>query len=146
MFQTILVAVDGDPQHDAVLALAAHVAGPCSRLHLLCVIDAEFALPADASPADRREYPAAARERRKADAVLDDALGELRERDVDAVAQVLGGEPADTISAQAGRLGADLIIIGHRHLGGLRRVFDSSVGQWTLDHASCPVLVETRAP
>lgn len=39
MFNTLLVALDGGPQHDRVLDLAAAMAGPRSRLHLLCVLD-----------------------------------------------------------------------------------------------------------
>lgn len=144
MFQTLLVALDGDPQHARVLDLAAAIAGPRSRLHLLCVLDPEFTLGADASEADRIEYPQAARQRSRVEAVLAKALAELRERGVDAIAQIPSGEPGEVISEQARRLKCDLIVIGHRHLSRLERLFDSSVAQWTLDHAPCPVLVETR--
>jgi nucleotide-binding universal stress UspA family protein len=146
MFNTLLVALDGGPQHDRVLDLAATMAGPRSRLHLLCVLDPEFALAAGATDADRREYPAAARQQAHAEAVLADALAELRERGVDAIAQLPSGDPGEVISAQARRLQCDLIIIGHRHLSRLQRLFEPSVGQWTIDHAPCPVLVETRDP
>ena len=37
-------------------------------------------------------------------------------------------------------------VIGHRHLSRLERLFEPSIGQWTIDHAPCPVLVETRDP
>jgi nucleotide-binding universal stress UspA family protein len=50
------------------------------------------------------------------------------------------------ISEQARRLKCDLIVIGHRHLSRLERLFEPSIGQWTIDHAPCPVLVETRDP
>ena len=40
----------------------------------------------------------------------------------------------------------DLIVIGHRHLSRLERLFEPSIGQWTIYHAPCPVLVETRDP
>ncbi|MNT30441.1 Stress response protein NhaX [compost metagenome] len=110
------------------------------------MLDPEFALAADASDADRREYPAAARQQAHAEAVLADALAELRERGVDAIAQLPSGDPGEVISAQARRLQCDLIVIGHRHLSRLQRLFEPSVGQWTIDHAPCPVLVETRDP
>ncbi|MEI2412951.1 hypothetical protein, partial [Pseudomonas aeruginosa] len=70
-----------------MLDLAAAIAGPRSRLYLLCVLDPEFALAADASEADRIEYSEAARQRSRAEAVLAEALAELRERGVDAIAQ-----------------------------------------------------------
>ncbi|WP_416056551.1 universal stress protein [Stenotrophomonas maltophilia] len=144
MFTTLLVALDGGPQHDALLDLVTHVAGPRSRVHLLCVIDPGFALPPDASAADRREYPAAVGQRSQAEAALAEAMADLRERGVDAVTLLPAGDPGEVISAQARELGADLIVIGHRHLSRLQRLLDSSVAQWTLDHAPCPVLVETR--
>ncbi|WP_406234709.1 universal stress protein [Isoptericola jiangsuensis] len=144
MFTTLLVALDGGPQHDTLLDLVTHVAGPRSRIHLLCVLDPEFALPVDASDADRREYPAAERQRAKAEGLLQDAIAQLRERGVDARPLLPAGDPAEVISTQARELGADLIVIGHRHLSRLQRLLDSSVAQWTLDHAPCPVLVETR--
>ncbi|MBN5031738.1 universal stress protein [Stenotrophomonas maltophilia] len=146
MFNTLLVALDGGPQHARVLDLAAAIAGPRSRLHLLCVLDPEFALAADASDADRREYPEAARQRSQAEAVLAQALAELRERGFDAIAQIPTGDPGEVISEQARRLKCDLIVIGHRHLSRLERLFEPSIGQWTIDHAPCPVLVETRDP
>lgn len=144
MFTTLLVALDGGPQHDALLDLVGHLAGPRSRVHLLCVLDPEFTLPTDASEADRREYAEAARQRAHAEAVLADALADLRERGVDAIAQLPSGDPGEVISAHARHLHADLIVIGHRHLSRLQRLLDSSVAHWTLDHAPCPVLVETR--
>ncbi len=144
MFLQLLVALDGGPQHERVLDLAATVAGPRSRVHLLCVLDPEYALPGDASDADRLAYPQAARQQARAEAVLVDALADLRERGVDANALLPSGDPGEVISAQARHLQCDLIIIGHRHLTRLQRLFEPSVGQWTIDHAPCPVLVETR--
>ncbi|MCL7715073.1 universal stress protein [Stenotrophomonas mori] len=146
MFTTLLVALDGGPQHERVLDLAAALAGPRSRLHLLCVLDPEYALADDAGADDRRTYPQAARQRSRAEAVLADALADLRERGVDAVARLPAGDPGEVISEQARQLGCDLIVIGHRHLSRLQRLFEPSVGRWTIDHAPCPVLVETRAP
>lgn len=144
MFTTLLVALDGGHQHDPLLDLVSRVAGPRSRVHLLCVIDPEFALPDDASEADRREYPEATRQRARAEGLLQDAVAQLRERGVDARPAMPVGDPGEVISTQARELDADLIVIGHRHLSRLQRLLDSSVAQWTLDHAPCPVLVETR--
>lgn len=53
MFTSILVAIDGGPQHAQVLALAGSLATPHTRLHLLCVLDPAFALADDAPRADR---------------------------------------------------------------------------------------------
>jgi len=144
MFTKILVALDGGPQHAQVLALAGSLAGPASRLHLLCVLDPAFALADDAPRADHAEYPAADDQVHQAERLLATALGSLRERGIDGLGHHPAGEPAEVICDYARQHGCDLIVIGHRHLSRMERLLDRSVGQWTVDHAPCPVLVEVR--
>ncbi|MCC7633798.1 universal stress protein [Stenotrophomonas rhizophila] len=144
MFKHILVALDGGPQHAQVLALAGSLATPRTRLHLVCVLDPSYALDDDAPRSDTTEYRAADDQRRQAVQLLDIALADLRERGIDAVARHPAGDPAEVLCAQARQHGCDLIVIGHRHLSRVERLFDRSVGQWTIDHAPCPVLVEVR--
>ncbi|MCF7750298.1 universal stress protein [Bacillus subtilis subsp. subtilis] len=144
MFTTILVAIDGGPQHASVLALAASLATPRTRLHLVCVLDPSYALDDDAPRSDRTEYRAADAQRHQAAQLLGEALDALRERGVDGVASHPAGEPAQVLCDYARQHGCDLIVIGHRHLSRMERLFERSVGQWTIDHAPCPVLVEVR--
>ena len=68
----------------------------------------------------------------------------LRERGIDGLGHHPAGEPAEVICDYARQHGCDLIVIGHRHLSRMERLLDRSVGQWTVDHAPCPVLVEVR--
>ena len=100
MFTTLLVALDGGPSTHACWTCRHR--RPHSRLHLLCVLDPEFALAADASEADRTEYPEAARQRSRAEAVLAEALAELRERGVDAIAQIPPAIPAKSSASRPG--------------------------------------------
>lgn len=144
MFNTLLVAIDGGAQHDQVLALAASLATPRSRLHLVCVLDPSYALDDDAPRGDRDEYPAANAERLQAQQLLERALGALRERGIDGVASHPAGDPPAVLCDYARQHGCDVIVIGHRHLSRVERLFERSVGQWTIDHAPCPVLVEVR--
>jgi nucleotide-binding universal stress UspA family protein len=144
MFTSILVAIDGGPQHAQVLALAGSLATPHTRLHLLCVLDPAFALADDAPRADRTEYAAADAQRQQAVHLLTTALDQLRERGIDGVASHPAGEPAQVLCDYAREHDCDLIVIGHRHLSRMERLFERSVGQWTIDHAPCPVLVEVR--
>jgi nucleotide-binding universal stress UspA family protein len=51
------------------------------------------------------------------------------------------GEVALEIVALAEELGADLIVIGSRGLGGVRRALMGSVSDSVVRHAHCPVLV-----
>jgi nucleotide-binding universal stress UspA family protein len=51
------------------------------------------------------------------------------------------GEVDLEIVALAGELGADMIVMGSRGLGGVRRVLMGSVSDSVVRHAHCPVLV-----
>jgi hypothetical protein len=50
-------------------------------------------------------------------------------------------QPAEEIVALAEELGADLIVVGRRHRGRIRRALAGSVSNWVVRHARCPVLV-----
>ncbi len=54
---------------------------------------------------------------------------------------VVGDPPADAIVAEARRIGADLIVTGHRGHGAMATVFLGSVARDITEHAPCPVLV-----
>ena len=51
------------------------------------------------------------------------------------------GKPDEEIVSQAEELGAGLIVIGSRGLGGIRRALMGSVSDSVVRHAHCPVLV-----
>jgi nucleotide-binding universal stress UspA family protein len=54
------------------------------------------------------------------------------------------GRPDEEITALAEEIGAGLIVIGSRGLGGLRRALLGSVSDAVVRHAHCPVLVVRR--
>jgi nucleotide-binding universal stress UspA family protein len=49
--------------------------------------------------------------------------------------------PAEEIVMLAEELGADLIVVGRRDRGRIRRALAGSVSDWVVRHARCPVLV-----
>ncbi|QYJ16394.1 Putative universal stress protein [Rubrobacter xylanophilus DSM 9941] len=51
------------------------------------------------------------------------------------------GDPAENVVSLAEELGAGLIVVGSRGLGGLRRALMGSVSESVVRHAHCPVLV-----
>ena len=51
------------------------------------------------------------------------------------------GEPAEEIVAVAKELNADLVIVGNRGVGRVRRLITGSVSEGVVHRASCPVLV-----
>jgi nucleotide-binding universal stress UspA family protein len=144
MFRHILVALDGGPQAPRVLALAASLAGPQTRFQLLCVVDAGFDTGTPAGSALRAEYAEADLQQRAAERLLDTAAGELRARGLEVYVAIAAGEPAARICEQATTRDCDLIVIGHRHLSRLQRLFETSTGADVIEHAGRPVLVETR--
>ena len=56
-------------------------------------------------------------------------------------AHLRGERPAEEIVALAEELGADLIVVGRRERGRIRRALAGSVSGWVVRHASSPVLV-----
>lgn len=139
MFERILVAIDGAPQSQRIVALAAEMAEVgAPHLEVVCVVDRAFALPQP----DVLDYPPAEHEQHEAQALVEAAIAQLPAGR--ATGRVLAGDPARTILREAERLACDLIVIGHRHLGRIERLLDPSVGQRVIERAPCPVLVEVR--
>ncbi|WP_433872388.1 universal stress protein [Saccharopolyspora sp. CA-218241] len=51
------------------------------------------------------------------------------------------GHPAKVIIEVAGKVGADLVVVGNRGHGGFTEAMLGSTGQYTVHHAHCPVVV-----
>jgi nucleotide-binding universal stress UspA family protein len=148
MFPTLLVPLDGTPQSDRVVDLAAHaaIAGQ-SILHVLCVVDPAYSL----SPGDRHgvepdglAYPPATDQTVKAEHVIAAAIHRLQNQGFTVEGSVCAGQPCDTIIGEARRVGADVIVMGHLHLSRLQRWADPSTAEAVIERAPCPVLIETR--
>lgn len=104
-------------------------------------MDAGYALPGRPTLLD---YPPAAHECEEARQVLDEACALLAGCELEVQAELRAGDPVQVILGEARRLGCELIVIGHRHLGRLERLLDPSVGDRVIREAPCPVLVEVR--
>jgi nucleotide-binding universal stress UspA family protein len=72
--------------------------------------------------------------------LLEEAANELRGRGVDATTAELTGEPAAAI-LDAARDGADLVVVGSRHRGLIKRLLFGSVSAELVVAAPCDVLV-----
>lgn len=132
----ILLATDGS--EDAALATKAAIdlsnqSG--AELHVVHVGRTSFRL----SP---KEYHTAARE--KMDEVVravEEAGGDITESHLRIDDSQTPGNEAEHITGVAEELGADLIVVGSRGLGGLKRALMGSVSESIVRHAHCPVLV-----
>lgn len=67
--------------------------------------------------------------------------GWLREQGLTVETTVRDGEPGPAVVEEAKEWGADLVVIGTRGHGGLRRLLEGSVSRYVVDHAPCPVEV-----
>ncbi|SFB94042.1 Nucleotide-binding universal stress protein, UspA family [Bacillus sp. OV322] len=68
-------------------------------------------------------------------------LSILSENGVDGNFEILEGNPAESISSYAERIGADVIIVGNSGKSGIQKLFTGSTGSSIIKDASCPVLI-----
>lgn len=74
--------------------------------------------------------------------LLDEQVGRIEEIGGEvAEARLRMGSPADQILREAEEMEADLVVVGRRGLGGLKRLLMGSVSEGVVQHARCPVLV-----
>jgi nucleotide-binding universal stress UspA family protein len=82
------------------------------------------------------------REKKKYEAVLQDGLRRLSEAGYAAKGEVVTGEAIDEIAKSARKCGADLIVVGHKHLDSwAARWWRGSISGALIEHAPCSVLV-----
>lgn len=127
--KVIGVGVDAAPESAVALELAHDLARRTgAQLWLHAVVDDRT--PGWMDPSGRDTAMAVLR------AAVD------RYDDVCAKAHVIGGNPAEELAAISGRL--DLLVIGSRRLGRIRRLAIGSTSESVIRHAACPVLVPAR--
>jgi nucleotide-binding universal stress UspA family protein len=122
--RTVGVAFDGTPDAWAALQQGAKLAvGAGARLRIVCA-------------ADQPDQGRAELELSHAAASVSTAL--------QAETELLAGPAPDALEREAGR-GLDLLVVGSRGFGPLRRVFLGSVGVELMSRAPCPVMVVPRS-
>jgi nucleotide-binding universal stress UspA family protein len=138
----ILLALDGSKEADDAARAAVEIAGAAeSELHVLYVLELERYIPypgpeawewgADLERAERlaRSWVEGQGRRMKA------------ERAKAIKAHLAFGKPDEEIVRLEEELEADLIVVGSRGLGRLKRALMGSVSDSVVRHARCPVLV-----
>ena len=139
----ILLATDGSEEAALAARTATDVADKTdSELHVVLV-----ELPAayvGMGPPEIADIPPPRQEELDEEArSLLDAQAKRIEADGSTVAQahLRVGRPDEQIVALAEEIGAGLIVMGSRGLGGLRRLLIGSVSDSVVRHAHCPVLI-----
>jgi nucleotide-binding universal stress UspA family protein len=136
----VLVGIDDTDESLYALDLAVRVAGPHrARLELVHVHPHPSMLGGSIPAA--AEYDESQRQLERTLTGL--AGAHLQGYPGDWQLTVRHGAPAETLLAAADELDADLIVVGHRHHGGLGDLLLGSVASHVVHHARRPVLVAT---
>jgi nucleotide-binding universal stress UspA family protein len=139
MHDIILVAIDSSSNQHAVLNQAAELAILSgAKIHVVSVADITgrglMATHATSSGLFNTVE-------REVEEVLREACRMLSDRGVFCQTHALNGLATEQIVNLASELKAHLIIVGHRHLTWIQRLFENSVGRDLLATSPCNVLV-----
>jgi len=141
MYKRILLGYDGSESGQQALLDSREIA-QWSQAEL--VLMAVMPLPLSALGPEGGIYDPAVEkaERDRYQAILDAGVQRLTQARLSARGEVVTGDPVQELARAAGRLQADLIVVGHKHLEGwARRWWHSSVSKALIEHAPCSVLV-----
>ncbi len=141
MYRSIVLAYDGSRESQLALREGAILARRLSaNVHLLSVVnegagvmiaESVYSGPAQAVEQTYR-------------AVLQEGAERLRALGCSCTAELVAGEPPAMIAAYARRVGADLVVVGHRTRGMMQRWWNGSTGAYLLDHLDCSLLMARR--
>ena len=138
----ILLATDGS--RDAAAATAFLRELPLPAFSKLLIVTA-VSFPTFAfEPPPVREFKGSVLE--DARRVVDEARATLAPRGFDIETDVVIGNPKHEISRIAGEWNADLVVLGARGLGRIKRFLLGSISLAVARHVSCPVLVVKGRP
>ena len=141
MYKQILLAYDGSaPGQQALLDCNDIAQWSQAELTLIAVMP----LPLTALGPEGGVYDESLQESetKRFQEILDTGLRKLADAGLSAHGEVVIGDPVYEISACASRIGADLIVVGHKHLDGwAARWWRGSVSKSLIEHAPCSVLV-----
>ena len=141
MYKRILVAYDGSEAGQKALLDSRELAQWAnSEMYLVAVMPPASALIGGEGyvydPRIEEE------ERKEYDNILQEGLRRLSEMGRAAKGEVVVGDAVDEVSRHAAKIGADLIVLGHKHLTSwTARWWRGSVSKALIEHAPCSVLV-----
>jgi len=150
MLEKILVALDGSKSAGEALDFALDLADKCTaEIVLLSVVHVpNIAYVAPSMGPGETFVPAAIigyKEELAIDheKILSDAEKKVKKNkpDLKVSTKLAEGRPADKIVETAQYEHCDLIVMGHRGLSGVKKLFLGSVSNRVADEATCPVLI-----
>jgi nucleotide-binding universal stress UspA family protein len=137
MYRRVLLAYDGTVEGRLALREGARIAQICgAEVFLLAVVDL--------TPAMVSEMASAAiitQQDSQYEAILAEGARRLEVLGFAPQTRLASGDPAQQIGIVAREIGADLVVVGHRHHAAFARWWFGSVASYVIDHAKCSVLV-----
>ena len=141
MYKKILLAYDGsETGQKALIESRAMADWGQADIHLVAVMPP----PAAFIGGEGGVYDVGLEEeeRKEFQSILDDGVNRLAEAGRKASGELLVGEAVVEIAEYARRIGADLIVVGHKHLEGwAKRWWRGSTAKALIEQSPCNVLV-----
>lgn len=147
----LLVPLDGDPDHEQGLIVAAWLAKVCnSDIHLLTVVP-NLAMVSGGWTQSVRLQPSTtdrmlAMEVEETEGYLLKHQERLKEQSLTATGEVLRGDPVEEIIKRTGELQASLVVLGTHGTIGTRAFWSGSVGAKVARKTVAPLLLVPAAP
>jgi nucleotide-binding universal stress UspA family protein len=141
MYKRILLAYDGSAPGQQALLDSREIA-QWSQAELTLVAVMPLPITAIGPEGGVYDEQVEASERERYQTILDTGVRKLAGAGLSARGEVVVGDPVQEIARTAGRIKADLIVVGHKHLDGwAARWWRGSVSKTLIEHAPCSVLV-----
>jgi nucleotide-binding universal stress UspA family protein len=131
----ILIGYDGTESAKRALERASSLVRDGDLIGVISVVPVIAGGPRSGGPFMPGDTPVEHR------AELDEALGLLRDKGIEAFSIEVVGDPGTAICETAERDGYDTIIVGSRNLGGIKRLLLGSVSERVAHRAKCDVLI-----
>ncbi len=146
----ILVCTDGSAQSEKALREALNIAGGCSvdEVSIITVYEDRYNFPettTDRIPLTRTDIERFSKineqEKEEKQEALNKAARMFAEKNINVKTMLECGHPSETIARVAEEGNYDIIVIGNRGYGGLKKFFLGSVSNAVLQEAKRSVLV-----
>ncbi|XP_031125741.1 universal stress protein PHOS34 [Ipomoea triloba] len=82
-----------------------------------------------------------AHQKRISQAIIDHALKICSDKNIDVKTEVVVGDPKEKICEAVEKFHADLLVMGNRGFGPIKRMFLGSVSNYCSNRAQCPVMI-----
>jgi nucleotide-binding universal stress UspA family protein len=135
----IVVGVDGSDEATKALRYAARLAAPLGAEMIVVNVVSPPAYPTDLYPIAVGEVEKQARQ--FGHSVTKRAIEAIADLQVSARDEVISGAPAESLADMTERVGGDLLVVGSRGLGAVKRVLLGSTSDRLVHICKRPVLV-----